>query len=94
MDLHFADQTLTLIAGVSFILCYILGLFLGRFHNRVGSALLLTFVGVVMRGFAPPLTFHAIFAVSAVHLGIGVLSAQILRKVRPLGYKPESATKS
>lgn len=91
MDLHIADQTLTLVAGVSFILSYIVGLTIGRFPPvSTYSAVFLILLSVLLRGMSAPLSFHAIFAVSAIHYGIGILTTKILVGTRPLGYKPES----
>lgn len=93
MDLHFADQTLTLVAGVAFIISYIAGLALGR-NPRTGTAaaVILVLLSVVLRGWASPLSFYAIYAVSAIHFGIGILTAKILVGTRPLGYKPDSVS--
>ncbi|MBY0551282.1 MAG: hypothetical protein K2W95_28635 [Candidatus Obscuribacterales bacterium] len=91
MDLHIADQTLTLVAGVSFILCYIVGLAIGRSPRAsVVPAVILCLLCVLLRGMSAPLSFHAIYAVSAIHFGIGILTTKILVGTRPLGYKPES----
>lgn len=92
MDLHFADQTLTLVAGVSFILSYIVGLVVGRTTRKTGLAVILILLCVALRGMSAPLSFHAIYAVSAIHFGIGILTTKILVGTRPLGHKDESAT--
>jgi hypothetical protein len=85
--MHHADQLLTLVAGVSFILSYIAGLVAGI--KFPGKALVLGSVAAtvalfVLRTGSAPLSFGAIFAVAAIHLCVGYLTTRILRSTRPI----------
>jgi len=85
IPLHFADQTLTAIAGASFIISYIIGLRLGL---KIGlptlwPAMAVTVIGFVVRAESGPLTIAAIAAISVVHLGIGCLTTLLLKYTKP-----------
>lgn len=84
--MHFADPTLTLVAGVSFILSYLLGLKVAS-HLRPSymlPAVIFTVLGFVVRAASPPLSFGAIASISAVHFFVACLTVFILRNTRPV----------
>lgn len=84
--MHFADPTLTLVAGVSFILSYLVGLKVAAKLGRLTlyPSLLFTLVGFAVRAESPPLSVASIAAISLVHFCVACLTVLILRNTRPV----------
>ena len=84
--LHYTDPTLTLVAAVSFVITFLVGVWLGGKYGKqtVFPALVVSFVAFYIRSTAFPLSFEAIAAVSALHVATGALTALIVgRSNRP-----------
>lgn len=82
---HYVDGTLVAVAGVCFIIGYIIGLFAGA---RFGMQTCCTSVVVgllccVVRGYSAPLGVAAIASVSVLHVVIGCLTVLILKHTKP-----------
>ncbi len=83
--MHFADPTLTLVAAVSFILSYLIGLKVG---DKLGvktlwPSVVVTLVAFFVRAESPPLSIASIAAISVVHFCVACLTVLILRNTAP-----------
>lgn len=78
--LHYTDGTLTLVAVASFVVTFIIGVWLGAKYGKktVLPAILLGAVAVYVRSVSFPLSFEAIAAVSFLHVASGALLSVII----------------
>lgn len=78
--LHYTDGTMTLVATASFVITFIVGVWLGaRFGKKtVIPALVLSAIAVYLRSTAFPLSIEAIAAVSLLHVAAGSLTALLV----------------
>jgi hypothetical protein len=78
--LHYTDGTTTLVATASFVITFIVGVWLGaRFGKKtVLPALVLGAIAVYLRSTAFPLSVEAIAAVSLLHVAAGALTALLV----------------
>lgn len=78
--MHYTSPTLTLVATASFVITFIIGVWLGaRYGKRVIiPALVVSVVAFYLRSTAFPLSFVAIASVSALHVAAGALTALLV----------------
>lgn len=78
--MHYTDGTTTLVATASFVISFIIGVWLGARYGKktVLPALLVGAVACYLRSVAGPLSVEAIAAVSVLHVAAGALTSLLV----------------
>lgn len=79
--MHYTDPTMTLVATISFVVTFLIGVWLGAKYGKrtIIPALVVSFIAFYLRSSAFPLSFQAIAAVSVLHVACGALTALLVR---------------
>jgi hypothetical protein len=80
--MHYTDGTLTLVATASFVICFMIGAWIGAKFGRVTiiPALIISAAMFYVRSKFGPLSFEAIGSVSVLHVAAGALTALLVKR--------------
>lgn len=83
--MHQIDSSMLLVAGLGFIVGYVLGLEGAAKYGKalVWPAVIVGILACLVRGFSPPLGVFAIAASSVLHFSIGVGTVLIMKYCKP-----------